>query len=55
MQPSPDLIAQLDQSTDQLKRVRLRNMQWQAAGSLLLAALVFVVARSPRGGHPACG
>ncbi|MEG0885455.1 MAG: DUF445 domain-containing protein, partial [Janthinobacterium sp.] len=55
MQPSPDLIAQLDQNTDQLKRVRLRNMQWLAAGLLLLAALVFAVARSQRGGHPAWG
>ena len=55
MQPSPDLIAQLDQSTDQLKRARLRNMQWLAVGLLLLAALVFAVARSQRGGHPAWG
>ncbi|MCX7291105.1 DUF445 domain-containing protein [Janthinobacterium sp.] len=55
MQRSPDLIAQLDQSTDQLKRARLRSMQWLAAGLLLLAALVFAVARSLRGGHPAWG
>ena len=55
MLPSPDLIAQLDQSTDQLKRTRLRNMQWLAVGLLLLAALVFAVARSQRGGHPAWG
>ncbi|MEG1327653.1 MAG: DUF445 domain-containing protein, partial [Janthinobacterium sp.] len=55
MQPSPDLIAQLDQSTDQLKRARLRSMQWLAVGLLLLAALVFAVARSQRGGHPAWG
>lgn len=55
MQPSPDLIAQLEQSTDQLKRARLRNMQGLAVGLLLLAALVFAVARSQRGGHPAWG
>ena len=55
MQPSPDLIAQLDQSTDQLRRARLRNMQWLAAGLLLLAALVFAVARSQRDGHPVWG
>ena len=55
MQRSPDLIAQLDRSTDQLKRARLRSMQWLAAGLLLLAALVFAVARSQRGGHPAWG
>ena len=55
MQRSPDLIAQLDQSTDQLKRARLRSMQWLAVGLLLLAALVFAVARSQRGGHPAWG
>lgn len=46
MQRSPDLIALLDQSTDQLKRARLRSMQLLAAGLLLLAALVFAVALS---------
>ena len=55
MQPSPDLIKQLDHSTDQLRRARLRSMQWLAVGLLLLAALVFAVARSQRGGHPAWG
>lgn len=55
MQRSPDLIKQLDQSTDQLQRARLRGMQWLAVGLLLLAALVFAVARSQRGGHPAWG
>ena len=55
MQRSPDLIKQLDQSTDQLKRARLRSMQWLAVGLLLLAALVFAVARSQRGSHPAWG
>lgn len=55
MQRSPELIEQLDQSTDQLKRTRLRSMQWLAVGLLLLAALVFAVARSQRGGHPAWG
>ena len=55
MQRSPDLIKQLDQSTDQLQRARLRGMQWLAAGLLLLAALVFAIARSQRGGHPAWG
>ena len=55
MQRSPDLIAQLDQSTDQLKRARLRNMQLLAAGLLLLAALIFALARSQRDGHPAWG
>ncbi|PLY45359.1 DUF445 domain-containing protein [Janthinobacterium sp. ROICE36] len=55
MQPSPDLIAQLDRSTDQLKRARLRSMQLLAVGLLLLAALVFAVARSQRGSHAAWG
>ncbi|APA68678.1 DUF445 domain-containing protein [Janthinobacterium sp. 1_2014MBL_MicDiv] len=55
MQRSPDLIEQLDRSTDQLQRARLRNMQLLAAGLLLLAALVFAVARAQRGGHPAWG
>jgi uncharacterized membrane-anchored protein YjiN (DUF445 family) len=55
MQRSPDLIAQLDHSTDQLKRARLRSMQWLAVALLLLAALVFAVARSQRGNHPAWG
>ncbi|MDN2710478.1 DUF445 domain-containing protein [Janthinobacterium sp. SUN118] len=55
MQRSPDLIEQLDRSTDQLQRTRLRNMQLLAAGLLLLAALVFAVARAQRGGHPAWG
>ncbi|MGK5079869.1 DUF445 domain-containing protein [Janthinobacterium sp. HLX7-2] len=55
MQRSPDLIEQLDRSTDQLKRARLRSMQLLAVGLLLLAALVFAVARSQRGGHPAWG
>jgi uncharacterized membrane-anchored protein YjiN (DUF445 family) len=55
MQRSPDLIEQLNQSTDQLKRARLRSMQWLAVGLLLLAALVFAVARSQRDGHSAWG
>lgn len=55
MQRSPDLIEQLDRSTDQLKRARLRSMRLLAVGLLLLAALLFAVARSQRGGHPAWG
>ena len=55
MQRSPDLIAQLERSTDQLKRARLRSMRLLAVGLLLLAALLFAVARSQRGGHPAWG
>ena len=55
MHPAPVLIEQLEQNADQLKRARLRTMQWVAVGLLAAAALLFALARSQRGGHPAWG
>ena len=55
MHPAPVLIEQLEQNADQLKRARLRTMQWVAVGLLVAAALLFALARSQRGGHPAWG
>jgi len=55
MHPLPKLIAQLDNSADQLQRSRLRTMQAIAAGLLLVAALLFVLAHTQRASHPAWG
>ena len=53
MHPAPVLLEA--NQTDQLKRDRLRTMQWGAVGLLVAAALLFALARSQRGGHPAWG
>ncbi|WP_051675949.1 DUF445 domain-containing protein [Polaromonas glacialis] len=55
MQPSSDLQQQLDSVEDALRRTRLRTMQRMAGGLLLLAFLVFCLARSLLGLHPAWG
>ncbi|OBV37931.1 DUF445 domain-containing protein [Janthinobacterium psychrotolerans] len=53
MPPAPILAE--PRSADQLKRDRLRTMQWVAVGLLLAAALLFALARSQRASHPAWG
>jgi hypothetical protein len=50
-----DIIRQLDDTEDAIKRARLRTMQAVALGLLVLAALLFALARSQHGGHPAWG
>lgn len=55
MQSSSDLQQQLDSVEDALRRARLRTMQRVAGGLLLLAFLVFCLARSLLGLHPAWG
>ncbi|HEX8403117.1 MAG TPA: DUF445 domain-containing protein [Duganella sp.] len=53
-----DIIRQLDgteDAEDTIKRARLRTMQAVALGLLVLAALLFALARSQLGGHPAWG
>jgi uncharacterized membrane-anchored protein YjiN (DUF445 family) len=53
-----DIIRQLDSTEDaedNIKRARLRTMQAVALGLLVLAALLFALARSQLGGHPAWG
>ena len=55
MHPAPALIEQLEKNADQLKRARLRTMQWVAVGLLVAAALLFALARSQRASHPAWG
>ena len=50
-----DIVRQLDQAEDDYKRGRLRVMQRIAVGMLVLAAVVFAVARSLHGQHPAWG
>ena len=41
-----DIIRQLDDTEDAIKRARLRTMQAVALGLLVLAALLFALARS---------
>ena len=50
-----DIIRQLDDTEDAIKRARLRTMQAVALGLLVLAALLFALARRQHGGHPAWG
>ncbi|MBP1202667.1 uncharacterized membrane-anchored protein YjiN (DUF445 family) [Duganella sp. 1411] len=50
-----DIIRQLDDTEDAIKRARLRTMQAVALGLLVLAALLFALARWQHGGHPAWG
>jgi uncharacterized membrane-anchored protein YjiN (DUF445 family) len=50
-----EIVRQLDQAEDDYKRSRLRTMQRIAVGMLVLAAVVFAVARSLHGQHPAWG
>jgi uncharacterized membrane-anchored protein YjiN (DUF445 family) len=50
-----DIIRQLDDTEDAIKRARLRTMQAVALGLLVLAALLFALARWQNGGHPAWG
>lgn len=50
-----DIIRQLDDTEDAIKRARLRTMQAVALGLLVLAALLFALARWHHGGHPAWG
>ncbi|MGK5023346.1 DUF445 domain-containing protein [Janthinobacterium sp. RB2R34] len=53
MPPAPALLEA--HQTEQLKRDRLRTMQWVAVGLLVAAALLFALARSQRASHPAWG
>ena len=55
MQSSSGIQQQLDSAEDALRRTRLRTMQRMAGGLLLLAFLVFCLARSLLGLHPAWG
>lgn len=55
MEREVDIIRQLDDQEEVLQRARLRTMQLVALGLLLLAALLFALARSQRHGHPAWG
>jgi uncharacterized membrane-anchored protein YjiN (DUF445 family) len=50
-----DIIRQLDDQEEVLQRARLRTMQLVALGLLVLAALLFALARSQRHAHPAWG
>ncbi|MET0264272.1 MAG: DUF445 domain-containing protein [Duganella sp.] len=53
MERDADIIRQLDDNDDALQRARLRTMQRVALGLLVLAALLFVLARTQRAQHPA--
>ncbi|TWI69718.1 uncharacterized membrane-anchored protein YjiN (DUF445 family) [Pseudoduganella lurida] len=55
MKHDTDIVRQLDQAEDTFKRGRLRAMQRMAVGLLLLAAVLFAVARALRDQHPAWG
>ena len=55
MKQELDIVRQLDQADDDLKRRRLRTMQRVALGLLLAALALFAVARSLHGQHPAWG
>ena len=55
MNQTLDIVSQLDQADDDLKRRRLRTMQRVALGLLLAALALFAVARSLHGQHPAWG
>ncbi|KQQ45090.1 hypothetical protein ASF61_20875 [Duganella sp. Leaf126] len=55
MERELDIIRQLDDQEAVLQRARLRTMQLVALGLLLLAALLFALARAQRHGHPAWG
>lgn len=55
MEHEVDIIRQLDDQEEVLQRARLRNMQLVALGLLLIAALLFALARSQRHAHPAWG
>lgn len=55
MPPAPVLIEQLEKNADQLKRARLRTMQWVAVGLLVDAALRAGQRKQQRGRHPAWG
>ena len=48
MPPAPVLIEQLEKNADQLKRARLRTMQWVAVGLLVAAALLFALRSEER-------
>ena len=55
MEHEVDIIRQLDDHEEVLQRARLRTMQLVALGLLLIAALLFALARSQRHAHPAWG
>ena len=55
MEHEVDIIRQLDDQEEVLQRARLRTMQLVALGLLLIAALLFALARSQRHAHPAWG
>ena len=55
MQPSPLIEPLPDADSDAARRVRLRTMQQVAGGLLVLAFVVFCLARSLLGLHPAWG
>ncbi|NHZ97790.1 DUF445 domain-containing protein [Massilia sp. CCM 8734] len=48
-----NIVGQLDAAEDTYKRSRLRTMQRVALGLLLAAAVLFAIARSQHGQHPA--
>jgi uncharacterized membrane-anchored protein YjiN (DUF445 family) len=50
-----DIIRQLDDQEEAVQRARLRTMQLVALGLLVVAALLFALARAQRHGHPAWG
>ena len=53
MEREVDIIRQLDDQEEVVQRARLRTMQLVALGLLILAALLFALARSQRHAHPA--
>ncbi len=55
MKQELDIVRQLDQAEDDLKRRRLRTMQAMAVALLLGALALFIIARSQHGQHPAWG
>ena len=55
MTHDPTIARQFDAAQDAHKRSRLRAMQRVALGLLLLALVLFAIARSQRGQHPAWG
>lgn len=55
MQTQSEIQRHLDDAADNLKRVRLRNMQLAAGGLLVIALALFVLAHAMAGRHPAWG
>lgn len=55
MQTQSEIQRHLDDAADNLKRVRLRNMQWAAGGLLVIASMLFLLAHAMAGKHPAWG